>query len=125
MVYGKHPFEKDGHVTRDRVLGEDVKFTHKNLVTEELKEVIAGMLTKSPSKRSTITELMAMDWFKVTDSELKDSVQELVDEENKQIERQEYLQRKAALKGNKFINDEGKVVVMNRNLNCDIREDLL
>lgn len=59
------------------------------------------------------------------DYELADKIQEITDERNKLLKRKEYLQRKAALKGNKFINDEGNVIVMNRNINRDIRQDLL
>jgi len=46
-------------------------------------------------------------------------------EEDRRRKRQEYLDRKAALRGNKFLNDNGDVEIMNRNLNKDIREDLL
>jgi hypothetical protein len=59
------------------------------------------------------------------EDDLADKIEEIIDERNKILKRKEYLQRKAALRGNKFINDEGNVIVMNRHINRDIRQDLL
>lgn len=60
---------------------------------------------------------MAMRWFQIRDTELKETIQGLVDIKNKINSRKEYLKHKAALRGNKFINEEGKVIIMNRNFN--------
>jgi len=83
------------------------------------------MLEKSPKCRTALSKLLLIQWFKLSDSELHTKVQELVEERAKVERRKEYLQMKAALRGNKFINDEGKVVVMNCKINEDIRNDLL
>lgn len=125
MIYKKHPFERAGNVTRDTILREHLKFPSKAIVTEEFKEVIQSMLNKAPLARLKIPKILQLDWFKFSDSELKEKVKELEDIKEMQLKRQEYLERKEALKGNKFINDEGRVIIMNRNFNKDIRDDLL
>lgn len=125
MIYKKHPFEKAGNVTRDTILREHLKFPSKTIVTDELKEVIQSMLCKAPLARLKIPKILQLDWFKFSDSDLKEKVKELENVRDMQLKHQEYLERKEALKGNKFINDEGTVVIMNRNFNKDIRDDLL
>jgi serine/threonine protein kinase len=125
MIYKKHPFEKAGAVTRDTIKKDSLKFSSKISATDELKEVIQSMVCKAPLARLKIPRILQLDWFKFTDSDLKEKVKEIEDIKEMQIKRKEYLERKEALRGNKFINDEGKVVITNRNLNKDIRDDLL
>ena len=125
MIYGKHPFERNGEVTSESITNEPLKFNQKVVLSNECKEVLQCMLERSPLKRLPLSKIATFKWFEQSDSELKASIQELLDARNKLIQRKEYLQRKAAMRGNKFLNDEGKVVVMNRNLNKDLREDML
>jgi serine/threonine protein kinase len=125
MIYKKNPFEKAGAVTRDTIKKDSLKFSSKVSATDELKEVIQSMVCKAPLARLKIPKILQLDWFKFTDSDLEQKMKELEDIKEMQLKRKEYLERKEALRGNKFINDEGKVVITNRNLNRDIRDDLL
>jgi serine/threonine protein kinase len=125
MIYKKHPFEKAGTVTRDTIKKDSLKFSSKISATDELKEVIQSMVCKAPLARLKIPKILQLDWFKFTDLDLEEKVKELEDMKEMQLKRKEYLERKEALRGNKFVNDEGKVVITNRNLNKDIRDDLL
>lgn len=78
-----------------------------------------------PSKQIGICKLMSLKWFELNESQLRVIIQDLVDARCKLVKRKEYLKRKAELKGNKFINEEGNIVIMNRKFNKDLREDLL
>ena len=125
MIYNKHPFEKNGEISKENISNEALKFSSKLIVTEELKEVITSLLWKKACDRISISKVLSFPWFKFTDDQLKEKVKEMEAEEDRRRKRQEYLDRKAALRGNKFLNDNGDVEIMNRNLNKDIREDLL
>lgn len=113
MIYGKHPFERNGVVTSETIIKEPLKFNSKTIVSEQLKELLASMLEKNPNNRLPISKLTSQKWFEFSDNELKDTVQQLVDARNKILKRKEYLLRKAALRGNKFVDDIGKVIIMN------------
>jgi len=44
MIYNKHPFEKNGEISKENISNEALKFSSKLIVTEELKEVITSLL---------------------------------------------------------------------------------
>ena len=126
MIYGKEPNENieinkvDSSHSKDKI-----KFDPKIIVTNEFKEVWNSLFEKNLKKSLGIWRIMSLNWFEMNEVQLKNTVQELINIRNRINTRKEYLQKKAALRGNKFINDEGKVIIMNRKFNHDLRQDLL
>lgn len=125
MIFNKYPFERNGEVNHESLSKETLKFSSKVIITDELKDVLQSLLCKKPDGRLSISKIFRMPWFEFSEEELENKVKEIQEQEDKKRKRKEYLARKAALRGNKFINDIGQVIVMNRDMNKDIRGDLL
>jgi len=125
MIFNKYPFDRNGGANHKNLSKETLKFSSKVIITEELKEVLKSLLCKKPEERLSISKIFRMPWFEFSEEELQKKVKEIQDQEDEKRKRKEYLARKAALRGNKFLNDAGEVVVMNRNMNKDLRGDLL
>lgn len=102
LVFGKLPFDEEMYLSRGMCNKTDLKFDTRNVISNEIKEVLKAMLEKNPNKRMSIYRLMTLDWFVISEKDLQVKIQNMVEIRNALQREKEKSMRRAALKGNRY-----------------------